>query len=51
MIRKLCSLIFVLAFAVVICGCAEKDVKVHQQKETQTETHPQPVSPGEPIVE
>jgi uncharacterized lipoprotein YehR (DUF1307 family) len=51
MIRKLCSLVFALAFVVAVCGCAENEYRTKQEKQVQTESQPQDVSPGEPIVE
>ncbi len=51
MIRKLCSLGFVLAFALCVCGCAEPEYKTTQKTETQSESTPQDVSPGEMIVD
>ena len=51
MIRKLCSLGFVVAFAIGVCGCAEPEYKTTQKTETQSESTPQDVSPGEMIVD
>lgn len=51
MLRKLCTLSFVLAFAFCITGCAEPEYKVTDKKESQTESTPHDVSPGEMVVE
>ncbi len=51
MIRKLCSLGFVLAFALCVFGCAENEYKTTQKTETQSESTPQDVSPGVDIVD
>lgn len=51
MIRKLCSIAFVLAFVLCVCGCAEDEHKITEKKEVQTESTPTDVSPGEMIVE
>jgi len=49
--RKLCSLALVLFLAAFFCGCAENEYKVTEQKETQHESQPTDVKPGEMIVE
>ena len=51
MIRKLLTMVFALAFAVCICGCAENEYKVTDKKETVTESEATDVSPGEMVVE
>lgn len=42
-------------FAVVVipiaAGCHEPKIKTYEERETQRESQPQMVSPGEPIVE
>ena len=52
MIRKLCSLLLVVAFAAALTtGCQENEHEVTHKSETTTETTPQDASPGGMIVE
>ena len=50
MIRKLFSILVVLAFAFCVSGCAN-EYKVEQKKEVKTESQPKDVKPGEMIAE
>ncbi len=51
MIRKLCTLMLVIAFAAAISGCQENEHEVTHKKESTTETTPRDSSPGGMIVE
>jgi len=51
MLKKTLAALFVLMFAVVFTGCAEDEHKITQKKETQTESTPHDVKPGEMTVE
>ena len=51
MLRKLCTLTLALAFAFCVVGCAENEYKVTDKEESQTESTPTDVSPGEMVVE
>lgn len=51
MIRKLCTLMLVVAFAAAITGCQENEHKVTTKSEKTTESAPQDTSPGEMVVE
>lgn len=51
MIRRILSVVMVLALAAPFVGCAEDEHRVTEKKEIRTESQPRDVSPGEPIVE
>lgn len=51
MLRTLCRLFLIVAFIVVVSGCAEDDVKTTHKKEQTTQSEPTDYSPGETIVE
>ncbi len=51
MLRKLAVVMLTLVFAVCLTACAENEYKTTQKTESQTESEPQDVSPGEMIVE
>ena len=51
MIRRLCRLVLALSFVLCVCGCAEDESKITQEKTSTTESTPTDVSPGEMIVE
>ncbi|MBK8270934.1 MAG: hypothetical protein IPK83_22545 [Planctomycetes bacterium] len=51
MLRKLCTVVFSLAFAFAIVGCEENEHKVTEKKETTHETQPTDSSPGGMVVE
>lgn len=51
MFKKLVGGVLVVAAAVVFTGCAEDEHKITQKKETQTESTPTDVKPGEMTVE
>ncbi len=50
MLRAICRVFLAAAFIVAVAGCAEDEIKTSTQTETQTESAPQDVSPGEMIV-
>ncbi len=51
MLRKLCTMVFAMAFAVAVVGCEENEHKVTEKKETTHESQPTDSSPGTMIVE
>jgi len=51
MLRKLCTLSFVLAFIFCVTGCAENEHRVTDKEESHTESTPTDASPGGMIVE
>lgn len=51
MVRKLCTMLFAVAFAFSVAGCEENEHKVTEKKETTHESQPQDSSPGEMVVE
>jgi hypothetical protein len=51
MMGVLLSVALPFALAGLATGCEEDDVKVVRQRETVHESQPEPVAPGEPIVE
>ena len=51
MLRRVLSLSLVAIFTLCLAACAEKEVKIHQETQSQTESAPTDTSPGEMIVE
>lgn len=52
MIRKLLLVMLGLSFGLAAYGCAEKrDVKVHREEQSQTESEPRDVDQGTMVVE
>ena len=51
MLKKTLAAMLVVVLAVVFTGCAEDEHKITQKKETQTESTPHDVKPGEMTVE
>lgn len=51
MLTRIISVACLVVGCAVFVGCAEKDYKVHQETQEQTESGPQDVSPGEMVVE
>ena len=52
MFRKCLLLVLGLSFGLAAYGCAEKkDIKVHREEQSQTESEPQDVDQGTMIVE
>ena len=52
--HRLASLLVLVALigsTAITAGCAENDIKTVRQTETVHESAPQPVEPGEPVVE
>ena len=55
MVRRIVSVLLSVALPFALAGlttgCEEDDVKVVRQRETVHQSQPEPVAPGEPIVE
>ncbi len=51
MFRTLLTLTFAVCLVAIVAGCEENEVKITEKKQTQTESTPTDVKPGEMIVE
>lgn len=51
MLRKLLTIVAACCFFAGVTGCAENEHKMTDKRESRTESSPEPVSPGEEVVE